>query len=62
MKQKVAICGGGESRGVVCKSPSLTGSGQSLFVAELEDVPEIAEGGGALVPATVVLEPASKNR
>lgn len=62
--KQVTVCGseGGEKEGAwrgrsFCESPSLAGSGQSLFVAQLEDIPEIAEAGGARVPASVLLEP-----
>ncbi|CAM9177110.1 unnamed protein product [Discosporangium mesarthrocarpum] len=59
----VRMCAGGEggkdmaisTRG--CKVPTLVGSSVSLFVTEVEDVPEVAEAGGVRVPATVILSP-----
>ena len=54
---QVTVCGGKEAKGVVCESPSLSGSGESIFVTQLEDVPEVAESGGVRVAATVVLSP-----
>lgn len=53
--EQVMVCAGGEGRGA-CDSPRLSGSGQSVFLAQLDTVPEVAEQGGLRVPATVVLE------
>lgn len=54
---QVKVCQGGKEKDVMCDSPALVGSGDSFFVSQLEDVPEVAESGGVRVPATVVLSP-----
>lgn len=47
----------GEDKAVPCASPSLSGVGSSLYVAKIDDIPEVSEQGGIFIPATVVLKP-----
>lgn len=58
VRRQVTVCFEGRKQGVACEYPLLSGTGKSEFLASLEDVPEIAEQGGVLIPATVVLEAA----
>lgn len=56
LTNQVVVCGAGQTRGGVCEFPlPIVGSGESIFVTGLEDVPEIAESGGMRVPATIIL-------
>eukprot|EP00903_Cladosiphon_okamuranus_P018255 g16793.t1 len=53
---EVVVCGAGRTTGGVCEVPlPIVGSGESIFVTGLDDVPEIAESGGMRVPATIIL-------